>query len=207
MTRREFSENYAHFMRAGARQGILIICPVLIMMEVTLGILACRFDWAGSSLVVLGGIMFVCFLAGVILWDRSAVKKCGLCCPTCERRLVSADAHRKLLLTGNCPKCGNKVFEGESFSPASGYLDREEFNTRLTVYKRQRNRESIRLLIFLFAMMAACVPIAKYFQRLVDSGGLDWVTLTQWKWFAGMVLAAVCVMAVGIFILASRGKF
>jgi len=154
----------------------------------------------------------VFLLLGVIIaiatWlNIRLVKKFGLGCPTCGCNLADKARRGKALVTGNCSKCGKKVFEEESFSPASGPIDREEFKTKLADWSRRTNREMIRYIILLFVAMAVGIPMTKYFQRLVDNGGLDWVTVTQWRWFAGLMLGTVCLAAVGIFILAFRGKF
>jgi len=147
-------------------------------------------------------------IVAITTWIRARlVKRFGLMCPTCGCGLIDKERRRKALVTGHCPKCRSKMFDEEPFSPRSGYLDREEFKAKLTAGMRRNNRETIRLLIILFAAMIACAATANYFQRLIDRGGLDWVTPTGWRKFAGLMLGMVCVVAVGVFILAFRGKF
>jgi len=144
----------------------------------------------------------------MILQDGPMVRRFGLACPTCRRRLTSVDTRRKLLLTGNCPHCGNRVFEPEPANRAtmSCGLNREEFKAKLEAFNRKTKREAIKVMITIFVVSIACAALAKYFQRLVDRGGLDWVTLTQWRWFAGLRPGTVCLGVIGIFVFAFRGK-
>ena len=58
----------------------------------------------------------------------------------------------------------------------------------------------------MFVICAICIPATKYFQRLVDRGGLDWVILTQWRGFVILMFVTIAVAAAGIFIFAFKGK-
>jgi hypothetical protein len=53
----------------------------------------------------------------------------------------------------------------------------------------------------------ACVPAAKFFQRLVEEGRLDWMTPTEWKWIAGLILGTLFLSFLSIPIFAATGKF
>jgi hypothetical protein len=86
-------------------------------------------------------------------------------------------------------------------------LNREEFKTKFESFSRQSNRRLLRLLIIYLVTICCGIPLMKYLRNFVDRGGLDWVTLTQWKWIAAVVLTNFSLFFLVIFILAAKGKF
>jgi uncharacterized membrane protein YhaH (DUF805 family) len=207
MTRKEFSENYDHYTRSGRRYSFWMVCALGLLMIVE-AVLANEFNQTGNVTAWSMGIVWALYIVGVVLLDGWSANKFDLKCPVCRRRLISVDARRKLLVTGNCFKCGNKVFDEQTgaYAVTSWHLDREGFRTKLENFKRQTSREATRALVIMSVICAICIPATKYFQRLVDRGGLDWVILTQWRGFVILMFATVAVAAVGIFIFAFKGK-
>lgn len=164
-----------------------------------------RWDTPGSILLL---ILMFGGLIGISCLEYRLARKWGLACPTCGRRFIDK-IRRMVLLTGKCPKCKAGVFEDQTISAplCSRPLNREEFKTEFENFTRQWNRKSIRLLIIVMAAMFGTVPVSKYIQHLVDKSALDWVTLTEWKLFAGIMLASVFLSFSSIFIFAAMGKF
>ena len=164
-----------------------------------------RWDTPGNILLL---ILLFGGLVGISWLEWHLARKWGLACPTCGRRFIDK-VRRMVLLTGKCPKCKAKVFEDQAISaPLSSHpLNRQEFKMEFENFMRQSNRKLIRLLIFVMAAMFGAVPVSKYIQNLVDKGALDWVTPSEWRWFAGILLAAVFLSFSSIFIFAATGKF
>lgn len=214
MTRREFSSNYEACLRQGSKYG-MATTGVIFLPIIAAAFLAnylqkhYEIGWLDNAVAVFALCLFICAIIAMILQDGPMVRRFGLVCPTCRRRLTPVETRRKLLLTGNCPHCGNNVFDREPANrttPSYG-LNREEFRAKLEVFHRKTKLDTVKVLVIIFIAILICIPTTKYFQRLVDRGGLDWVTLTQWRWFAVLALVAICVASVGIFIFAFRGKF
>jgi hypothetical protein len=211
MTRKEFSSKFDEYMRAGRWQGLLIPCALVVFLIVF--VLTPNFlrDRMGievpdsvSAIILL--LILVGFTIGLLFLGRSRLRRFGLLCPACGRNLADVEARRKVLLTGNCPKCQNKVLDEVAGSATCHGLNREKFKEQFESLTRNYDRKVTRLLISMFAVTIASVPMLKYFMRSVDSGALDWVTVTQWGWFAGLALAAVFLLAVLIVACAAGGK-
>ncbi|HEY2084150.1 MAG TPA: hypothetical protein VGI88_15310, partial [Verrucomicrobiae bacterium] len=115
----------------------------------------------------------------------------------------------KVLKTGNCPKCRREVIDDKAVASTTAKYDlnREEFKTKFESFSRQSNRRLLRLLIIYLVTICCGIPLMKYLRNFVDRGGLDWVTLTQWKWIAAVVLTNFSLFFLVIFILAAKGKF
>jgi hypothetical protein len=169
-----------------------------------------RWDTPGAiflSIFLFGGLI------GIAYFEWYLAKKWGLTCPHCGELFIKHRSRRVALLRGDCSKCKKNIFDEDNLSGSKIYynLNRDDFNEKLAKFTRRSNRREIRLLVFVFAMMIALVPAAKYFQRLVDDGRLDWVTLTEWRWVAGLVagliLSALLLPFLYVPIIAVTGKF
>jgi hypothetical protein len=211
MTRKEFSDRYDASTRSSSLREVWIFLLAIVAIEApTLFLTDFIEKHYGTTFSDIFLLLMLFLLLGMIIaittWlSARLVKRFGLACPTCACGLL--ERRKKVLLTGRCPKCGNKVFdEPDSKMTKSCGLNREEFRAKLEAYKREKIRETMKVLMLIFVVSVVCVPTTKYFQRLIDSGKLDWVTLTQWRWFAGLMLAALCFAFVVIFIFAFRGK-
>jgi hypothetical protein len=112
----------------------------------------------------------------------------------------------KALATGDCRHCKNKVFDEADVSTlVFRGLKRQEFKLTFESISRQTNRRVIQLLVLYFCTMAGSVPLMRYFQRLVDSGELDWVTWADWKAIARIILVALVLFSLAIVIFARLG--
>jgi hypothetical protein len=209
MTRKEFSANFDAYMRSGSPRGIWIACAITALITATplLSDFLEKHYGAGLSnvflLITFFGLLGAVTVAAIAL-HIPLVKKFGLKCPACGCGLVDYDRRKKVFLTGQCPKCRNKVFDDDSARSCG--LEREEFKAKFENFNRQSRRKSIRALIILFVAIIPCVLVAKYFEHLVDDGGLDWVTVTEWKWFAGALLIAFFAFVFGIVAFGRKGK-
>jgi hypothetical protein len=214
MTRKEFNARRDAFQRAGAWYSFGFVGLIFALLFGTDSLSDYithnyQIGWAEKAAPILMLVILAMILISMVYLSKFFERKYGLICPTCGKGLADKVTRWKVLVTGKCRHCKNQVFDEEPTSRAatSFGLNREEFKVKLESFNRQTNRQANKLLLIAFGSMIACVPITKYFQRLVDRGGLDWVTLEEWRWFAGLAFGAVCLAAVVIFIFAFRGKF
>jgi len=213
MTRKEFSAKSEALRRIGAWciAGLIISIFGLLAGEWTLSSYIREHyhakGWDTSVGIMELIWMFGC-LIGLSFLEWRLAGKWGLACPKCGKRFIDK-MRRRVLLTGKCPKCKAEVFEDGVLSArlTSRPLNREEFKLEFEIVMRRSNRKSIQLLIFLAAALCVVVPLAKYIQRSVDNGALDWITLTQWRWFAVVMLASVFLAYFSVFVFAAMGKF
>jgi len=160
-----------------------------------------------------GGI-FLCValfggLIGLTFFERHLAAKWGLSCRECGKPFFDEKPRRRILFTGHCPKCKTNVFEEGAATnrPAFRGMNREEFQLKHQSLTRQYNRRAIRLLIFMFVAMIGCGWVARHLRDFVDRGGLDWVTLSQWRWCAGIILSVVILSFFSLFVFSALGKF
>lgn len=213
MTRKEFSATYDAYMRQGSRLGRTIVGAILVV-TIAGAFLANhiekRYDLHRLDDVVAFSLLalMICGAIALVWLDRLKAQKLGLVCTACNRSLTGKERRRKVLLTGNCPNCGSKVFDKETSNRAipRNQFDREAFKTELDDFNRHRKWLTIKVVVIYLAVMAASVPMAKWLLRAVDRGDFDWVTLEQLRWFAVAVLATLFVFAVWVAVLLMKGK-
>ncbi len=208
MTRKEFSENSEAVERIMNR-----VMPGFLIVMFFLTILSAYIERRYHNWDTPVGIL-ICFIAvggliGVTLFERRLLLERRLLCPKCSKRFINNKERWLILFRGNCPKCQSKVFDAATTAnPAAPHgADLEKFKIEFESLTRRLRRKAILSFIFLFIATLSIAPLAKYFQHLVEHGDFDWVTLTQLRWFAVIMLATVFLSFVSIFIFASMGKF
>lgn len=213
MTRKEFSSKSEALTRVyGYIPGFLGICFCLTFVGQFVSSYIER-HYHTNHWDMPGNIFLLIFLFGGLIGmaylEWNLAKKLGLRCAHCGEFFIKQRSRRVALLTGDCPKCKNKLFNDDNPGDSRVYhnLNRDEFKEKLAKFTRRSNRREIRLLAIAFSLMIACVPATKFFQRLVEEGGLDWVTLTEWGWVAGLILGTLLLSFLSIPIFAATGKF
>ena len=214
MTRKEFSDRYDAFVRDGSRHMIWIIGPmigIITAAPLVSDFLQRRYGASLANAIVLTVLLASMgwFVGGLILLNRRFVRRFGLLCPSCGQQLTDKMTHRKLLVTGHCSKCRAEVFDRQEASRAApvGRLNRDDLKSELETLEKQSKRASTRALILLFSAMTACAIFGAYLERFVDEGRLDWITVTEIKWCAGLMLATLFIFVFGGLVFAIRGKF
>jgi len=213
MTRKEFTEKSEALKRIGAWcvVGLIISVLGLLVGESYLSsYIQQRYhtDRWNTSAGILELVWMFAGLIGLSYLEWHLAKQWGLACPACGKRFIDK-MRRLVLLTGKCPKCKTDVFEDKAINArlCSQPLNREEFKVKFENFTQRLNRKLIRLMIISMAAMFGSVPLSKYIQRMVENGDLDWMTLTQWRWFVVVMLASVCLAFFSVFIFAAMGKF
>jgi len=213
MTRKEFSSKSEALARVdGLVPGFLVIGLCLTFVGQFLSTYIQR-HYHTNRWDTPGAIFLFIFLFGSLIGiayiEWNLAKKWGLMCPHCGELFIKHRSRRVALLRGDCSKCKKNLFDEDNLSGSKIYynLNRDDFNEKLAKFTRRSNRREIRLLAFVFAMMIALVPAAKYFQRLVDDGRLDWMTLTEWRWIAGLILGTLFLSFLCVPIFAVTGTF
>src|SRR6185312_6948331 len=118
MTRKEFSERYdACCTRSGSPRGAGICCLAVVAVIAPAFLLADfiekRYGPTFSNIFLLA-ILFLLLgaIVAIATWlSTRLVKKFGLGCPACGCNLADKARRGIALVTGHCPKCGNKVFD------------------------------------------------------------------------------------------------
>jgi hypothetical protein len=214
MTRKEFSSKSEAMSKADGWYGVGVLCVVFGLMLVE-GLLSdfikrrFQIGWSDNAAGILFLVTMVTGTVGIAFLERRLATRHGLVCSSCGLHFINKVSRWKLLQTGNCPKCGHKMIEEVPpvNLPSESKISREEFQRKLDAFARKSKRGLIRLLIFLFIGMVCLVPTAGFFRNYVDHGGLDWVTLTELRWFAGIILAVVPLSFISFFILMATGNF
>jgi DNA-directed RNA polymerase subunit RPC12/RpoP len=214
MTRKEFSSKSEAMSKVGRWYGLGVLCAIFGLMLVE-GLLSdfikrhFQIGWSDNASGILFLVTMVAGTIGIAFLERRVARKQGLACSSCGSHFINNASRWKLLLTGNCPKCGHKLIEEvpPTNLPSEFKISREEFLMKIDAFARKSKRRLIRLFIFLFIAVACFIPVVGFFRNYVDRGGLDWVTLTELRWFAGIILAVVTLSFISFFILVATGNF